>query len=1062
MVTFREGARTERAPCGDAVKVETGNPGPSVALERRYLTIVFSDLVGYTQLSEQMEPEDLRDLQIRYQQEALKTMESYGGFVASYSGDGILVYFGYPTAHENDAERAVRASLELLRRVPALEAKTGAGPGTPLAVRIGVHSGLLVIGAELLSMGRTEFGVVGEAVNLASRLKDEAPVNSVVVSNETLELVEGLFDTESLGDWRIKGLSRNVAVHRIIGPRPAGGRAVGRMRRGATRMIGRQRELEQLLEVWRKTTQEQRCTVAQVVGEAGVGKTRLIREFCRDPSVAGATILRMNCLEIFATTPLYPTGILFWSRLGLAAGDDEATQKQKMSAYLGRHDIDTPANRLVLASLLGFALTELGAASPAAPQVVKQEQFSFVAERFARMVDGKPAVMWIDDAHWLDPSSAELLPRIIERVARAPVLLLLTTRSFPKGPALPAPDHVFHLEQLQREQCLELAKSVPGAQAVSEDLLARAAAASDGNPLFMEQLVISLVSQGARAGGRRRTADDLPLTLGEMMSERLDRLEGGRRVVQAAACIGRSFAPDFLGALLENADAPVVEPLEALVEAEILRRHQGDGRSTYEFRHALLQRVAYESMIQSDRRTMHGRIADLLKQRSNSVPPIPEVMAHHLTQAGRSHDAINAWLDAAAAASRRSALIEAIAHVRSGLALLDGIEEPQLRRQLELRLLAAIIGPLTSTKGVTSDELAASCARGIELSLAGEPTPLVFPFIFGQFTFSMARGHGADTLSLSEHFLSQAERMSNDSARVVGHRMVGMASLGRGDLVKAKGHFERSLALFLLEPDDSATQMFGQNPQVHGRCLLSLTYFLLGDVDGALHTVLDTLQSAEELEHAHSKALALSYAGLIMAMSGAPDALTAAARRLLAVSEQHGLRPFLVVAKAFLGWALCQRGDLDQGIVALEGAIAMFDSVKSSLNLSGYLAALADARRRNGQLTEAQAACQRARKALSRDSTWFEPDVLRVEALIARDLNPGDPREAEAGLRAAVDCARRSGLPVAELRCLLELRSLLGRTGHIPEVEARIEELVHVQEAGRRAEAAMRARSPGR
>ena len=746
------------------MKINSGNPGPSVALERRYLTIVFSDLVGYTQLSEQMEPEDLRDLQLAYQREALKTMESYGGFVASYSGDGILVYFGYPTAHENDAERAVRASLELLKRVPALEAATGVGPATPLAVRIGVHSGLLVIGAELLSMGRTEFGVVGEAVNLASRLKDEAPVNSVVISNETHELVEGLFDTESLGDWRIKGLSRNVAVHRVIGTRPAGGRAAGRMRRGATRMIGRQRELEQLLEVWRNTTQEQRCTTVQVVGEAGVGKTRLIREFCRVPSASGAPILRMNCLEIFATTPLYPAGSVFWSRIGLAAGDDEATRKEKISAYLGRHDIDTPANRLVLASLLGFASTEPAAADPAAPQVVKQEQFSFVAERIARMVDGKPAVIWIDDVHWLDPSSAELLPRVIERVARAPVLLLLTTRSFPKGPALPAPDHVLHLEQLQREQCLELAKSVPGAQAVSEDLLARAAAASDGNPLFMEQLVISLVSQGARSAGRRRTADDLPLTLGEMMSERLDRLQGGRRVVQAAACIGRSFGAGFLGALLENADAQVVEPLEALVEAEILRRHRDDGSSTYEFRHALLQRVAYESMVQSDRRAMHGRIADLLTQRSNSEPVIPEAMAHHLTQAGRSHDAINAWLDAAAAASRRSALVEAIAHVRSGLALVEGIQEPELRRQLELKLQAAIIGPLTSIKGWTSDEISASCERGIELSLAGDPTPLVFPFIFGQFTFSFSRGYCAAAMSLSQRFIAEAENMLNNSA----------------------------------------------------------------------------------------------------------------------------------------------------------------------------------------------------------------------------------------------------------------------------------------------------------
>ncbi len=1008
-----------------------------------------------------MDPEDLRELQLRYQREALRTMEGYGGFVASYSGDGILVYFGYPTAHENDAERAVRAALELVKRVSSLEAKAGPKPGTPLAVRIGVHSGLLVIGSELLSMGRTEFGVVGEAVNLASRLKDEAPVNSVVVSNETLELIEGLFETESLGDRKIKGLSRNVALHRVLEPRYAAGRKGGRMRRGATRMVGREREADQLLALWRRTIQEQRCTAAQIVGEAGVGKTRLVQDFCQRPSAAGSTILRMNCLEIFATTPLYAVGSFFWSRLGLSAGDDEAARTAKISAYLTRFDGNTPENRGVLASLLGFALTEARRAPPTAPLAVKQAQFAFVAEHLAQVVGNEPTVLWIDDAHWLDPSSAELLPRIIERLAHAPVLVLVTTRSFPKGPALPAPEQVLPLEQLRCEECLELAKSVPGAQAVSEELLTRAAAASDGIPLFIEQLVLSLISQGAHAGGRRRAKDDLPLTLAEIMSERLDRLDGGRRVVQAAACIGRSFTADFLGPLLESAEMQVIQPLDALVEAEILRRRRDDARATYEFRHALLQRVAYESMIQADRRAMHARIADLMKKRSNSEPVIPEVMAHHLTQAERSHEAITAWLAAATAASRRSALIEAIAHIRNGLALLEGIREPELRRQLELSLQAALIGPLTSTRGGISDELSQCCERGMELSLAGEPTPLVLSFMFGQFTFLLARGRVSEAISLSERFLSQAIRMSHDSARVVGHRLAGMAYNHRGELIKAKGHFERSLELYSAERDDAATHMFGQNTQVHSRCLLGLSHFLLGDVDEALQMVLDTLRSAEELEHAHSMALALSYVGLIVGLCGAPEALMSAARRLTAISEQHRLGPFLTVGKAFLGWALCQRGDLAQGIAVMEEAIAAADAAQNRLGLARYLATLADARRRNGQLNEARSACVRAQEMLSLDSKWFEPEVLRVEALLARDLDPQEPKGAEACLRRAVECARESGLPVFELRCLLELRSLLGPTSQTRDIDSRIEELAHVRDVGRRAEAAVRAQAPG-
>ena len=1043
---------------GVDVRIEADSPSPpAVARERRYLTIVFSDLVGYTQLSEWMDPEDLRDLQLRYQRAALTAMEDYGGFVASYSGDGILVYFGYPTAHENDAERAVRAALDLLKRVPTLKVNRGNESDTPLAVRIGVHTGLLVIGPELLSMGRTEFGVVGEAVNLAARLKEEAPVNSVVVTKETLELIDGLFDSEPLGDKRIRGLSRTIPVHKIVGAKFATART-GRMRRGATQMVGRQQESEQLLSHWREATQESRCTMVQVVGEAGVGKTRLIQDFCRRPAFSGATILRMNCLELFATTPLYAVASFFGSRLGLVAEDDEVARSAKISAYLSGFDANTPENAGVLASVLGFALTRAGSAAPPTPLAVKQEQFTFIARLFAQIVRKRPVLLWIDDAHWLDPSSAELLPRIVEQLAHAPVLVLLTTRSFPKGPLLPVPDHVIRLEQLEREECLQLARSVPGAQVVSEELLTRAAAACDGIPLFIEQLVLSLIS--ARAGGRHQTPADLPLTLGEMLSERLDRLEGGRRVVQAAACIGRSFAADFLGTLLADADAPVIEPLEALVEAEILRRRHDDAKPTYEFRHALLQRVAYESMMQADRRTTHARIAELLKQHSNSEPIIPEVMAHHLTQAGRSHEAINAWLDAADGASRRSALVEAIAHVRSGLSLLEGIQQPELRRQLELSLQAALIGPLTGTKGPTSDEVSQCCERGMELSLAGEPTPLVFPFLFGQFTFLIARGRTSEAISLSERFLSLADRLSHGSARVVGHRLAGMAYVHQSEMTKAKGHFERSLELYSLERDDAATHMFGQNTQVHSRCLLSLTQFSLGEVDQALQIVLDTLRSAEELRHAHSTALSLSYVGLIVGMCGAPEALMGAARRLTAVSEQHGLRPFLTVGKAFLGWALCQRGALEQGIAVMEEAIAAAEAAKNSLGLARYLAILADARRRHGQLQGAQAACMRAVLAVSSDSRWVEPEVRRVEALLARDLRPQEPKEAEAGLERAAECARTLGLPVFELRCLLDLKSLLGPSRQRLDVDSRIDELAYVRDVDRRAESAVRTRAP--
>lgn len=1039
------------------MEIETGSQAPPVPRERRYLTIVFSDLVGYTQLSEWMDPEDLRELQLRYQRAALTAMENYGGFVASYSGDGILVYFGYPTAHENDAERAVRAALELVSLVTTLKVESDGESHASLSVRIGVNTGLLVIGTEPLSMGRMEYGVVGEAVNLASRLKDEAPVNSVVITRETLELVEGLFDTESLGDWRVKGLSRPVAVHRIVGARPGIGRTAGRIGRGATQMVGRAREKEALLSYWRQAGSEQRCMAVHVVGEAGVGKTRLVQELCEAPEIDGATILRMNCLELFASTPLYAVASLLWQRLGLQPDDDEAARGAKISAFLARFEECAPDDANVLSSLLGFALTR---ATKAAPIAIKQEQFALVTRLLEQFVANKRALLWIEDAHWLDPSSAELLALIVERLAGMPVLLLVTMRSFPKGPPLPAPDHVIHLEQLQREQCLQLARSVPGAHAVSEDLLIPAVAACDGIPLFIEQLVLSLISQSARPGGVRRFPGNLPLTLAEIMSERLDRLEGGRRVVQAAACVGPSFDAEFVGRLLGDSAGPVIEPLEALVEAEILRRRDDGGRATYEFRHALLQRVAHESIVHADRRAMHARIVDLLKQQSNSELIVPEVLAHHLTQAGRPEEAIRAWLDAAAGASRRSALVEAIAHIRSGLALVPSVRDPQLRRQLELGLQASLIGPLTSTSGVTSDEFSECCARGMELSLAAEPTELIFPFVFGQYTFSIARGLTADATSLSERFLTMADALSHGSARVVGHRLAAMACLHRADLTTARRHVERSLELYLLESDDAATHMFGQNPQVHAKSLLGLTHFLLGDIEHSLQHGLEALRVAEELRHAHSMALALSYLGMTVTLCRAPVALMSIARRLTAISEQHGLRPFLTVGKAFIGTALCQRGDLQQGIVVMEEAIASAEAAKNCLGLAGRLVTLADARRRNGELDSASATSARARQMLANDSKWHEPDALRVDALILRDLDAGVPR-VKAGLEQAAGSARKMGLVVAELQCLLDLKSVLGPGRPAPEVDARLAELAAVRDVDRIAEAAVRRHAPG-
>ncbi len=1038
--------------------MEPGTPesAPSAA-ERRYVTIVFVDLVGYTELSEQLDPEDLRVLQRRYQNLALRVMERFGGFVAKFAGDGILIYFGYPIAHENDAERALRAALELIERLGGLDTHVQDAVMPPLTARIGVHTGLVLIAPELMSGGSSEHSATGDVVNLAARLQAEAPPGGVVVSKETLELVEGQFECEPLGARSIRGLSRKVAVYQVIRPVPGAKRAARRLLRSALRMVDRESAMATILSRWKTARDENRCQTVAVIGEAGVGKTRLVRELCSRPELAGAAIVQVNCQEIFASTPLHPVGSFLWARAGLTVADDASARLKKISTLLDELRLNSPENRELFASLLGLAVTGIMEASAPTPLLFKRKQSDFVVSVIGQAVRTQPTILWVEDAHWLDPSSADLLHEIVAALTGAPLLVLLTRRSFPKGSPLPEPDEVVHLEQMDDRDCLEIARSLPGAHALSDDMVSRAIEAADGVPLFVEQFTISLIEEQLQIPLMSRKRSGVPLMLAEMMSERLDRRPGGRRIVQAAACIGRSFTPQFIAAVLQQELEGFAEPLQALVEAEILLPRRYGAEIRYEFRHTLLQRMAYESMLQAERRATHGRIVDVLRGQDESGPPLPEVMAHHLTEAGMFRDAIGAWLQAGVSAAQRSAHIEAIEHIRKGLGFLDKIPEAALRRHLELNLQAALIGSIMATEGATSMRVSECCQRGLQLCQEGEPTPLVLPFAFGQFTFTNCRGRVEEATSLARLFLSLAERNGNESARVIGHRMLGTVLFAQGEAAKAREQFERSLHLYSPERDAATTHMFGQNTEIHSKSGLSLALFCLGEVEQALTVGVDALQSADMLRHPHSTAIPLTYVGgWVFGLCEATDHLMREAKRLIALADQHRLGAFRAHGTGLLGWALCQRGDLDHGAAAIEQAIAALDSIEFRMAISGYLGNWADALRRLGKLQAAEAACARAIELMRESSfRWLEPELRRIEALIAGGLSRRGPDIAEGMLRGAVACAQNLGFPVLERRCLISLKRCLGPKRKDFELESRLKALSHFGDLARRVAAAV-------
>jgi predicted ATPase/class 3 adenylate cyclase len=1045
----------------------TSEIGPPVAgqgpSEHRFLTIEFIDLVGFTDLAEQLDPEDLNLLLRRYQRLALTTMERFGGFVVQAFGDGILVYFGYPAAHGNDAERAVLAALALLQGFRELDTEVRGRTLPKLQARIGIHSGLVMIAQELLiSVGASRHAAVGEAVNLASRLQAEAGVGGIAISQDTAELVEGVVECKSLGPRAIKGLSRKVEVFQVVRALPGTKLTEARLRRGAARMVGREAAIDRILSRWNVARHESRCQTVAVVGDAGVGKTRLVLEISGRPEFVDATLLMGQCREIFASTSLYPVAAFLWRRAGLTVDDAESVRHGKIAAYLSELGHNTPENRELVANLLGMASAAGATVAATTPQLLKQRQYQFIVSIVEEAARSRPVIIWIEDAHWLDPSSAELLRDIVAATAKLPVLVLLTMRPFPKGPALPDVNETVHLEPLGLQDCLELARSVPGGDALSEEMILQAVDAAQGVPFFVEQLVISLLDEQARGPAQHRRLSGVPLMLAELMSERLDRRPGARRVAQAAACVGGAFTRDFLLTLLNDDPRQVTDRLEALVEAEILVPRRLGAEIRYEFRHVLLQRMAHESMVQSERRAVHARIVEVLRGAERGEPVIAEVLAHHLTEAGTFPEATDAWLHAGVEAAKRSAHIEAVEHIRKGLGLLDKIPDLAARQQFELNLQASLMGSLLATLSATSPELAACCERGLQLcEESSAPAHMGFPFAFGQFTFVNCRGRTTEAIALAREFLARAERGGFESERVIGHRMLGQSLLAQGEAEAAKAQLEQSLVLYAHERDAATTHLYGQNTEVHTKSVLSLTQFCLGDVDAALEVGVDALEAADAFRHPHSTAIPMVYVGgWLFGLCEATEQMMVVAKSLLSLAEQHRLYGFRAHAAAFIGWALCQEGHPEAGIPMIAKAIAAFDSVQFRLSEAGHLANLADALRRVGRLAEAAETAERAMRLVFEGTQWLEPEVRRVQALVAAATTPEESDHAETLLRGAVKSALAYRFPVLERRCLVSLQQFLEASGRSDAaVASRLGALSHYADLGRRVARAMQSYS---
>lgn len=698
--------------------------------ERRQLTVLFCDLVASVHLARQLDPEDWREVVRAYQTVCAEVIQRFDGYIAQYLGDGLLVYFGYPQAHEDDAQRAGRTGLDILAAMEPLNVRLAQERAIRLAVRVGIHTGPVVVGA-MGGGGRQEQLALGDTPNIAARLQGLAAPNTVVVSAATWALIEGFFTCQALGEHALKGVEEPLRVYQLLEESGAQTRLDVASPRGLTPLVGRETEVAVLRERWAQA----RDGLGQMVvlsGEAGIGKSRLVMALKEQVADAPHTRWECRCSPYFRDSALYP--LIDLSQRALQFGRDESPEAklQKIAAGLGHYGLAQPETVALWAALLSVPLADPYPPLNLTPQRQKQKTFEAMVALLLALAAEQPMLFIVEDLHWIDPSTLEFLTLLIDQVPTARLLTLLTCRlEFHVPWGFRAHLTPLTLNRLPRPQVAQMVGRVVGGKALPPEVVEQIVAKTDGVPLFVEELTKAVLESGLLREGEERYELTgplpplaIPATLHDSLMARLDRLATVKDVAQLGATIGRTFAYELLQAVSPLDEVTLQHGLRQLVEAELVYQRRVPPQATYTFKHALIQDAAYQSLLRSTRQQYHQRIAQVLvSQFPETAETQPELLAQHYTEAGLSAQAIPYWQRAGQRASERSAHVEAMAHLTRGLEVLNTLPDTPERTQQEL-VLQTTLGPaLLATKGYAAPEVGQVYARAQELCQQVGETP---------------------------------------------------------------------------------------------------------------------------------------------------------------------------------------------------------------------------------------------------------------------------------------------------------------------------------------------------
>ena len=1044
--------------CGGALRREepaappapAGAQGPDLEAERRHITVVFCDLVESTNLSASLDPEELREIVHQYQSACVEVVERFDGYVAQYLGDGLLIYFGYPSAHEDDARRAVHAGLGFVETMVSLNRTLRERHGVRLAIRVGIHTGMVVTGGVGAGQ-RTERLALGQTPNVAARLQALAAPDTVLLSAATHELAGRFFECQPLGPKELKGISEPVEVFRAVRARDR--RA--QKDREEPPPVGRDQELA-LLRAAFDDAREGRGRVVLLSGEAGIGKSRVVLHLRRSlppehswQVCQGSSFGRGSAFQ--------PVLELIAERSGFRHHDPPELRLEKLERFLEDRGLALPEAVPLLAAALSMSLGDRYQAPGGTPQLLKQKTLDVLLGILLPAPGAPPAVLVFEDLHWFDPSTLELLDRLVERASERRMLALLTFRP-DFSPPWEAKPHLRTLElsRLGERQVEAIVSQVTGAKLLPPEVLRQILDRTDGIPLFVAELTRMLLESGhlIDAGDRYEASEDLPslvipATLHDSLTARLDRLGAAKGVAQVAAVLGREFSFEMLHAVAPMSDQELVASLDQLLDSELFVRRGSPPEATYQFSHALIQDAAYSSMLKSTRRYYHEHIADVLVERFPRAAEIrPELVARHYTEAGAAERAVGYWLQAARRAARASANLEAADHAHSGLTVLAGLPGSRDRDLQELELQTTLAGVSIASRGYADPGVERAYSRARELCQAIGRTPQLFLALWGLFSYYLVRGQLGEAIEMGRELEGLAASQSDPLILLTAHVALGVGHFYRGELEVADRHLEQAIALDPSDRDRSGAFATGQDVGVVGRVFAGLALWCLGRPDRGLRRAAEAIAIARRAEHPFTLAFALHFACCVRHFRREPEALRQWAEEVLELAQEHGFPWWISYAQIHLGWCrIDEEDDFDELLGRLRGYLEQEIAMGALNGKTHFLALLSECALAHGRFEAARSFIEMA-DGLVRDlgERHFAPEVprLRGELVLAEARGGADGAgdRAEACFREALEMARGQSARSLELRAANSLARLWQGRGRRAEARALLERLL--------------------